>query len=86
MTDNTEENTSGENLWPIFHTYYRYVRWGKLDKIKCPNDGYGLYLRADKDFEPALMCPMCNTMFSPGINTINEIKQAVEDIKNGYTK
>jgi len=67
------------NDWQLFHAFMKYVRWGIAEPVRCPNDNYAMYLRMGTNDEPGLMCPLCNTLFMPGLNTVNDIKAAVEE-------
>lgn len=67
--------------WNMYHAFYRAVDHGLVEPLYCTCQDRGrLFLRADKDYEPALYCYMCLRLTHPDISHTGHIRDELAKI------
>lgn len=63
--------------WEIWHSFDRAVKYGFLEPLYCPDDGFGLSLQGNDDDEPVLYCYQCHGTIVPGARVTQQVHSLV---------
>lgn len=74
-----------EDKWEIWHEFDRASKYGFLEPLYCPNDGFQLYLQANSDDEPVLHCYQCRGTMEPGSKVTAQIKAQLESLHHRHS-
>lgn len=71
-------DTMADNLWEVVHAYRRAVRRDLGLPIRCPEDSQELVPVVHYDDEPALKCLVCHTVYTIGLDMIDQMKSVID--------
>lgn len=69
-------------LWEVVHNYRRAVRRGLGNPIRCPEDSQELVPVFGRDNEPVLRCLVCKTIYTIGLDMIDQMKAVTDGGKD----
>lgn len=66
--------------WSDVHEYRRLADYGLVKHLTCPNDDDGqLMSRIGDNDDPVFWCPVCDTVITPGLDMISQIRAVVSE-------
>jgi hypothetical protein len=66
--------------WSDVHEYRRLAELGLAKHLTCPNDDDGqLVSRMGDNDDPVYWCPVCDTVLTPGLDMIGQIRAVVSE-------